>query len=139
MTIERKLWGDVMHIEELSFPLIHAFQTNTSTKGKLQDPPFTRSHSPINQTTFPLIPTWDPMGLDTMGYKDDTLFARYLMTFVGNLNRHLVFPMCQPRSSSQGFKRTDRGPRALMLTSLGLAFSQKWHRFFFAIDELGSL
>ena len=58
-----------------------------------------------------------------MGYKDDTLFARYLMTFAGNLNIHLAFPMCQPRSTSQGFKGTHRGRRALMLTLLGLAFS----------------
>ena len=64
-------------------------------------------------------------------------FAGFLMAFAGNLNIHLGFPMYQPRSSSQGFKRTHQGPMALMLTLLGLAFSQKWHRFFFAIGELG--
>ena len=63
-------------------------------------------------------------------------FAGFLMAFAGNLNIHLGFPMYQPRSSSQGFKRTHQGPMALMLTLLGLAFSQKWHRFFFAIGEL---
>ena len=64
MTIERKLLGDVIRMEELSFPLVHAFQANTLSKGKLQDPPFTRNHSSIDQTTFPLLPTQDPMGLD---------------------------------------------------------------------------
>ena len=64
MTIERKLWGDVMHMEELSFPLFHAFQANTLTNGKLQDPPFTKNHSPTDQITSPLLLTWDPMGLD---------------------------------------------------------------------------
>ena len=49
-------------------------------------------------------------------------FPRFLMAFVGNMNIHLGFPMCQPRSSSQGFKRTHQGPRALMLTLLSLAF-----------------
>ena len=53
-----------MHMEESSLPLIHAFQANTLTKGKLQDPPFTINHSPTNQTNSSLIPTWDPMGLD---------------------------------------------------------------------------
>ena len=43
-----------MHMEELSFPLIHAFQANTLTKKKFQDPPFTRNHSSTNQTTSPL-------------------------------------------------------------------------------------
>ena len=63
MTIERKLWGDVMNMEELSFPLVHAFQANTLTKGKIQDPPFTRNYSFTNQTTSPLLPTQDPTGL----------------------------------------------------------------------------
>ena len=31
-----------MHMEELSFPLVHAFQANTLTKRKLQDPSFTK-------------------------------------------------------------------------------------------------
>ena len=54
-----------MHfVEELCFPLVHAFQAITLTSGKLQDPPFTRNHSPTNQTTSPLLPTGDPMGLD---------------------------------------------------------------------------
>ena len=65
MTIERKLWGDVMHsVEELCFPLVHAFQAITLTSEKLQDPPFTRNHSPTNQITSPVLPTRDPMGLD---------------------------------------------------------------------------
>ena len=38
--------------------------------------------------------------------------------FAGNLNIHLGFPICQPRSSSQGFKRTYQGPRALMFILL---------------------
>ena len=33
MTIERKLWGGVLHMRELSFPLVHAFQANIWTKG----------------------------------------------------------------------------------------------------------
>ena len=28
MTVEMKLWGGVMHMGELSFPLVHAFQVN---------------------------------------------------------------------------------------------------------------
>ena len=28
MKIERKLWGGVMHMGELSFPLVHEFQAN---------------------------------------------------------------------------------------------------------------
>ena len=28
MAIERKLWGAIMHMGELSFPLVHAFQAN---------------------------------------------------------------------------------------------------------------
>ena len=43
---------------------ISAFQENTLTKGKLQDPAFTINYSPTNQTTSSLLPTWDPMGLD---------------------------------------------------------------------------
>ena len=57
-----------------------------------------------------------------MGYKDDTLFTGYLMTFAVNLNILLGFSMSQPRSSSQGFRRTHQSPRALMLTLLGLDF-----------------
>ena len=53
-----------MHMEELRFPLVNAFQENTLTKGKLQDFSFTRNHSPTNQTASPLLPTQDPMGLD---------------------------------------------------------------------------
>ena len=53
-----------MHMEELSIPLVYAFQANTLTKKKFQDPPFTRNHSPTDQTTSPLLPTQDPMGLD---------------------------------------------------------------------------
>ena len=67
-----------------------------------------------------------------MGCKDDTwfagylmAFAGYLMAFAGDLNIHLGFPMCQPRSYSQGFKRTHQGLRALMFTLLGLAFFPK--------------
>jgi len=58
------LWEDAMHMEELSFPLVHAFQANTLTNGKLQVPHFTRNHSPTDQTTSPLLPIQDPMGLD---------------------------------------------------------------------------
>ena len=64
MTIERKLWGDAMHMEELSFPLVHAFQENTLTEGKLQVPHFIRNHSPTDQTTSLLLQTRDLMGLD---------------------------------------------------------------------------
>ena len=53
-----------MHIKKLSFPLIHAFQANTLTKGKFQVPSFTRNHSLTNQTTFSLLLIRDPMGLD---------------------------------------------------------------------------
>ena len=53
-----------MHMEELSFPLVHAFQANTLTKEKFQDPPFIRYHSPSDQTISSLLPTRDPMGLD---------------------------------------------------------------------------
>ena len=53
-----------MQMEELSFSLVHAFQANTLTKGKLQDPLFIRNHSPMDQTTSPLLLTRDPMGLD---------------------------------------------------------------------------
>ena len=53
-----------MHMEELSFPLVYAFQANTLNKKKFQDPPFTRNHSPTDQTTSPLLSTRDPMGLD---------------------------------------------------------------------------
>ena len=88
--------------------------------------------------TKPLLPYYQ-LGIPwawTIRYKDDTLFAGYLIIFSGNLNIHLDFPMCQLRSSIQGFKRTHQGLRALILTLLGLAFSQKWHRFFLAIGEL---
>ena len=37
--------------------------------------------------------------------------------------------MCQLRSSSQGFKRTQQGPKALMLTLFGLSFFKKWDKF----------
>ena len=56
-------------------------------------------------------------------------FAGFLMTFAGNLNIHLAFPMCQPKSSSQGFKRTHWGRRALMLTLQGFflfSFLRLW-------------
>ena len=53
-----------MHMEKLNFPLVHAFQENTLTEGKLQVPHFTRNHSPKDQTTSLLLPTRDPMGLD---------------------------------------------------------------------------
>ena len=53
-----------MHMGELNFPLVHAFQVNIRTKGNLQDPPFTKNHSPTDQTTSPLLSTRDPMGLD---------------------------------------------------------------------------
>ena len=56
-----------MHMEELSFPLIHAFQANIWTKENRRNPPFTINHSPIDQTTSPLLFTRDPMG-----YKDDS-------------------------------------------------------------------
>ena len=49
---------------ELNFPLVHAFQSNIRTKGNLQDPPFTKNHSPTDQNTSPLLSTRDPMGLD---------------------------------------------------------------------------
>ena len=45
----------------------------------------------------------------------------FLMVFffwAENLNIHLGFPICQPRSSSQGFKRTHQGHRALMFILL---------------------
>ena len=43
-------------------------------------------------------------------------FTRFLMAFfVGNLNIHHGFPICQPRSSSQVFKKTHQGPRASIL------------------------
>ena len=118
VTIERKLWGDVMHMEELSFPLIHAFQANIWIKGNCRDPPFTRNHSPIDQTTSPLLSTRDPTGLD------HELQRKYIFCwilndfFTGNLNIHLGFPICQPRPSSQGFKRTHQDPRALMFILL---------------------
>ena len=51
-------------MEELSFPLVHAFQANTLTNGKLQVSHFTRNHSPTDQTTSPLLQIQDPMGLD---------------------------------------------------------------------------
>ena len=55
-----------------------------------------------------------------MGYKDNTWFLLdFLMAlFVRNLNIHLGFPICQPMSFSQGFKRTHQDPRALMLIIL---------------------
>ena len=55
----------------------------------------------------------------TMGYKDNTWFCWiFNRFFAGNLNIHLGFPICQPRSSSQGFRRTHQNPRALMLILL---------------------
>ena len=59
------------------------------------------------------------------------------MAFTRDLNIHLGIPMCQPRSSSQGFKMTHQGLRALMLTLLSLTFLHKWHRFLLAMGELG--
>ena len=53
-----------MRMEELSKPLVHAFQENTLTKGKLQVSHFTKNHFPTDQTTSPLLPIRDPMGLD---------------------------------------------------------------------------
>ena len=53
-----------MHMGEMSFPLVHAFQENIWTKGNPQDPPFTRNYSPTDQTISPLLSTQDPTGLD---------------------------------------------------------------------------
>ena len=52
-------------------------------------------------------------------------FARFFndFFFTRNLNIHLGFSICQPRSSSQGFKRTHQGPRALMFILLHIL----WH------------
>ena len=52
-------------------------------------------------------------------------FARFFndFFFTGNLNIQLGFSICQPRSSSQGFKRTHQGPRALMFILLHIL----WH------------
>ena len=55
-----------------------------------------------------------------MGYKVNTWFCWIFngFFFVENLNIHLGFPICQPMSSSQGFKRTHQGPRTLMFILL---------------------
>ena len=45
-------------------------------------------------------------------------FVGFFNGFYWKSEYHLGFPMCQPRSSSQGFKKTHQGPRALMLILL---------------------
>ena len=55
---------------------------------------------------FPYYPLGIPRAW-IMGYKENTCFAGFWMAFFAeNLNIHLGFPICQPRSSSQSFKRT---------------------------------
>ena len=57
------------------------------------------------------------------------------MFFCWNLNIHLGFPICQPTSSSQGFKRTHQDPRALMLI-LFAAYPLARPRSFFLLHVL---
>ena len=90
MTIERKLWGGVMHMGELSFPLVHAFQANIWTKRNPRDPPLTRNHSPTDQTISPLLFTRDSMGLDHELQRQYLVLLDFLMAFVGNMNIHLA-------------------------------------------------
>jgi len=52
MTIERKLWGDAMHTEELSEALVHAFQANTLTKGKTTSSSFHQKSLPYRPNYF---------------------------------------------------------------------------------------
>ena len=53
--IESDNWEEIVgrcHAhEELSFPLVHAFQANIWTKRNLWNPPFTKNHSSTDQTT----------------------------------------------------------------------------------------
>ena len=100
MTIERKLWGGVMHMGKQSFPLVHAFQANIWTKGNLRDPPFTRNPLP----TKPFL-SYYPRGILqawTMGYKDNTwFFAGFLMAFC----IHLGFPCVSQGHLLKAWKR----------------------------------
>jgi len=45
--------------------------------------------------------------------------------FARNLNIHLGFLICQSRSSSQGFKRTHQGPRALIFILLHILWPDR--------------
>ena len=46
------------------FSISSCIPSKYMNQGKLSDPPFTRNHSPTDQTTSPLLSTWDPTGLD---------------------------------------------------------------------------
>ena len=65
--------------------MVHAFQANSLIKGKLQDPHFIKNHSHTNQTTSPLLPIRDPMGLDHRLQRGYLILLDFLMTFAGNL------------------------------------------------------
>ena len=82
--------------------------------------------------TKPFLPCY-PLGISrawAMGYKDNTwfcwIFNGFFFFFLAeNLNIHLGFPICQPRSSSQGFKRTHQGHRVLMFILLHILWSNQ--------------
>ena len=54
VTIERNMWGRVMYIGELSFPLVHAFQANIWTKGNLSGSSFHQKSLPYRLNHFSL-------------------------------------------------------------------------------------
>ena len=103
MTIERKLWGGVMHTGNWVFHwFMHSKQIYElrETFGILLSPEI------IPLLTRPLLPYYQlriPQAW-TMGYKDNTWFCWiFNRFFAGNLNLHLGFPIY---------------PRALMLILL---------------------
>ena len=143
MTIERKLWGGVMHMGELSFPLVHAFQIYEPREsfGILLSPEIT----PLS--TKPFLPYYllrIPRAW-TMGYKDNTwFFAGFLMAFC----IHLGFPCVSQGHLLKAWKRhikvlgpwcssccisSDRDPCCMSfdLTEILFFFLYYYYYFFF--------
>ena len=91
-------------------------------QGKLSRSSFHQKSLPYRPNHFSLTIHSGSHGLRPLVSKIIPDFARFFNDFfffyTGNLNIHFGFPICQPKSSSQGFKRTHQGPRALMFILL---------------------
>ena len=72
-------------------------------QGKTLESSFHQKSLPYRPNHFSLTTNSRSHGLGPRVTKMIHGFPRFLMAFFGNMNIHLGFPMCQPRSSSQGF------------------------------------
>ena len=119
------------------FSIDSCIPSKYTNQGKISRSSFHQKSLPYQPNHFSFNYQLGILWVWTMGYKDDTLFAGYLMTLLGIWTYTLAFPCVSQGFLFKALKGHVEvlGPWCWLF--LVWPFSQKWHRFLLAMGELG--